>query len=569
MRQHLIAAALGVALATGPGGPVAAQERGALREGVAVQIDRMPGGPPEAGAGGQVDERALRYHAAQYDYAAVDREIARLRALHPGWEPPRDLFGGAARQPAEIDVSGLWATYERGDFAALRRDIEALRRINPAWQPPAKLVDLMAAAETRAMMKAAVAAGDWQKVVVLAERNPEVVNAEPQYIENLWMAAEAHYRLGDAGRAYDLYRAAWAGGIDPDQRLSTLQKGLANRDDRRLQELIALEADQPRDAAQEARFAEIRRDFAGGGPPNERSRLGLALAKVSAGDVDADELAPIEEEAEALRHGDAAQVLGWYHYEREDWPAAERWFERSLAWQPSGAAAEGLARTLMAVGEKERAAEIARAWSGREPKLAAVLSDLEGSAAVEGGSPRQRLAATMQLIRRGGRVDPGVLVAHGWALYELERVSEAAAAFERAREAATGRPAARGDATYGLAHAHVARGLTEEARLLLREEALTASQRAGVEEVLARREAVDAYRAGHYERSLELVRMLRSRAGDDASLAALEAWNLLELGDVSEARAIFAGLHASFPTAETKAGLKAVLGRQYPGSTHM
>ena len=571
MTPHLLTTALGLSLVLGATGPLTAQQGGALREGVGVQIDQMPGGPPQAGTTGAVDERALRYYASQYNYAGVDQEIARLKAQHPGWEPPRDLFGGSAAPPGEVDVSGLWAAYERGDFAGVRRDIDALRRINPTWQPPAKLVDLMAAAETRQAIKEAAAAGEWQRVADLAQGSPQLVSADPQYIENLWLAAEAHFRLGERERAYQLYRTAWAGEVDPDLRLSTLQKGLANRDDARLRQLLELEADQARNGTQEARFEQIRRDFAGGGgggPPSERSRLGLALAQVSAGEVDPEELARIERGAETYRHGDAAQVLGWYYYDREDLPAAERWFERSLAWQPSGAAAEGLARTLMATGETARAEEIARRWSDRDPKLAAVLTDLEGSAAVS-GSPRERLAATMQQIRRGGRVDPGVLVAHGWALYELERTSEAAQTFERAREAATGRAAARGDATYGLAHAQIARGLTGEARALLRDEALTAEQRAGVEDVLARREAIDAYHAGRHEESLELVRMLQARSREDASLAALEAWNLLELGQVSEARAIFADLHGSFPTAETKEGLKAVLGRQYPTSTWM
>lgn len=571
MTQRLLATVAGATLILGLVAPLAAQQGGALREGVGVQIDQMPGGPPQAGQGGPVDERALRYYASQYDYARVDQEIARLKAEHPSWEPPRDLFGGTAAPPADVDVSGLWAAYERGDYAGVRRDIEALRRINPAWQPPAKLLDLMGAAETRAAMKAAAAAGDWQQVADLAAHNPQVVSAEPQDIENLWLAAEARFRLGDRAGAYDLYRTAWASGTDPDLRLSTLQKGLANRDQARLQQLFALEAEQTRDATHEARFQEIRRDFAGGGgggAPDERSRLGLALARLSSGEVAPDEVTRIEQGALTYRHADAAQVLGWHYYDQEDFAAAEQWFEHSLEWQPSAAAAEGLARTLMAVGETEQAEEIALSWAGREPKLAAVLADLEGSAAIS-GSPRERLAATTEQIRKGSRIDPGLLVARGWALYELARISEAAQAFERARAAAGARAGARGDATHGLAHAQIARGLTEEARALLGDDALSAEQRAEVEDVLTRREALDAYHAGRYQDSLDLVRLLQSRSPGDGSLAALEAWNLLELGQVSEARAIFAALHESFPTAETKAGLKAVLGRQYPGSTWM
>lgn len=572
MRRPIIGTIVGTALLLANAGPAAAQTRGALRDGVGVTIDQGPAAVPAPSQWGAVDERALRHYASQYDYAAVDREIARLKAMHPGWEPPRDLFGGTGAPGADVDVSSLWAAYDRGDFAAVRRDIAALRRVNPSWEPPPELVELMAAAETRTAMKAELTARNWQEVVAIAEQNPSFVTPAPAYIENLWMAAEAHHELGEDQAVYALYRRVWDAGATADLRLSTLQKALANRNDRELNALVALESDAARDGGEEARFDQIKRDIAGGGggTPSESDRLGQRLAAVSDGAPSADELAAIEASALSLRHADAAQVIGWYHYDHDDLAAAEAWFERSLTWKPSANAADGLARTLMAQGETERAEEIALEWAGRDPRFATLRRDLEGSGVALQGDPRQRLAATTKLVRGDGRMDPGLLVAQGWALYELERVSEAAEAFERALEGAGRNGKQRGEAAYGLAHAHIARGLTEQARDLLSNNALTHEQRMTVEDVLIRREAVDARNAGRYAESNELIRMVRSRgAADDPSLAALEAWNLLELGQVSEARAIFADLHATFPTAETKAGLKAVLGRQYPGSTWM
>ena len=84
---------------------------------------------------------------------AVDAEIARLKTLHPDWQPPRDLFGAPAPHGSEDDTSGLWAACDRGDHGAVRSEINALRRINRAWQPPQKLLDLIAAAEVRAALK--------------------------------------------------------------------------------------------------------------------------------------------------------------------------------------------------------------------------------------------------------------------------------------------------------------------------------------------------------------------------------------------------------------------------------
>ena len=85
-----------------------------------------------------------------------------------------------------------------------------------------------------------------------------------------------------------------------DLRLATLQKALANRDNNALKALIEREAGQPRNAAQEARFAAIRKDFGGNGDGAGKSgaqvaaavpdKLGEALGRLAKGRSDATEV---------------------------------------------------------------------------------------------------------------------------------------------------------------------------------------------------------------------------------------------------------------------------------------
>ena len=54
-------------------------------------LDRV-WGVPAAPAASDVDGTALRYFGRQGDTVRVQREIERLQALHPDWQPPTDLL---------------------------------------------------------------------------------------------------------------------------------------------------------------------------------------------------------------------------------------------------------------------------------------------------------------------------------------------------------------------------------------------------------------------------------------------------------------------------------------------
>jgi tetratricopeptide (TPR) repeat protein len=574
--RRLLVATLLLAASATPGSPGSAQQTGegqALHEGVGVQVDLGSGGSVQAAAPARVDERALRYYASQYDYARVDAEIARLKTLHPDWQPPRDLFGAPAPQSSEVDTSGLWAAYDRGDYGAVRSEINALRRINPTWEPPQKLLDLMAAAEVRAALKDAVVKGDWGAAIEVGRRYPRQIAPTPELIENLWLVAEAYHRSGDDKAAYALFGRVIEESDDAGLRLSTLQKALANRDDRRLAALLELERTRSRGADEQARLAQIESNIkgGGGGPAGPRSRLGTALPRVSSGQADVQELAQIAVSALELKHADAAQVLGWYHFDRRDWPEAERWFARSLEWQPAPSAAEGLARTYVEQRRFDEAEALARTWAPRAPGFARVIEQVEQQALwtdLDRRDPREILALTMRQVAAERTADPGSLVMHGWALYRLGRPGEAVRAFEQVYRDPGVAPERRSDAAYGLALAGLELGFTEDARSTLADATMSEEQRRNAQQALATREALDAYQAGRYEAALEAIDHARRYAPQDGGLAALEGWTLLELGRYTDAQRIFAGLDEAFRDAEARAGLRTIQTRQYPWITY-
>jgi cellulose synthase operon protein C len=110
--------------------PAGAQQDGqyrAMRPGLTVDLT-MRRSDPAAGidAGEAVDTTLLRAYASRFDYHKVDEEVRRMKEMHPGWNPPTDLF---APKAAAVDERGLWTSWERGDLAAVDREIAILRSL--------------------------------------------------------------------------------------------------------------------------------------------------------------------------------------------------------------------------------------------------------------------------------------------------------------------------------------------------------------------------------------------------------------------------------------------------------
>jgi tetratricopeptide (TPR) repeat protein len=287
--------------------------------------------PPAGGALPVVDETALRYFARQGDTVRLDREIARLQALYPDWQPPEDFFADPAVTDPALDR--LWQLYAQGDFGALRRAIAERTEAEPGWTPPDDLMQRLTLGEERERLLNASDAGQSATVLrIAAERPSLLICAE---VDILWRVAEAFARTDRPDRAFDAYRYILENCDNPAERLATVQKALPLVDRADLERLITIA-----EARGDGNLAGIRDDLV-------RQSVGAGSADADA-DVPAADVAALEVLAEGGDGASDALLLGWYRYLRGDNDAAEGWFRMAMEREASAVAAQGLALTLIA-----------------------------------------------------------------------------------------------------------------------------------------------------------------------------------------------------------------------------
>jgi Tfp pilus assembly protein PilF len=144
------------------------------------------------------------------------------------------------------------------------------------------------------------------------------------------------------------------------------------------------------------------------------------------------------------RNATCAQALGWGAALRRDWPEAQRWFAKAIAWSnfdplatPSSPApeqvkiVEGYAQALRNVGDLARAEDVAFGWRDASPAIAGLYLELVKQAMSEAApltlQRRSRLAAFAE-----GRHDIEAAAALGWRSYREKSWRDAVAWFEKA-----------------------------------------------------------------------------------------------------------------------------------------
>lgn len=311
----------------------------ALIPAAAVRAETVPAGVAQA----EVDESALRHFARTGDAKRLAAETARLKALHPDWEPPADPL--AEPGPGDPKLDALWRLFSEGRHAELRSLAAQYAAEDPDWKTPPDLLAQLALAEARTRLVNASDLGQSRAVVEIAQANPGLLTCRD--LDLMWRLAAAFAQSGRADRAADAYRYVLdncAGGSD---RLATLQKAGATLDRAAFDGLLAHALANP-----EA-DAEI-----------ERVRLDLARQAVAAAGprtpVDAADVALVKAAFAAEGRASDALLLGWADYRLARPGEAGAWFQRARAAQDSPDAAIGLGLVAMA----------ARDYAGAEAALA-------------------------------------------------------------------------------------------------------------------------------------------------------------------------------------------------------
>ena len=91
-----------------------------------------------------------------------------------------------------------------------------------------------------------------------------------------------------------------------------------------------------------------------------------------------DRLKKFVDYANRFKVASAARALGWYYFDRKDWPQAHQWFNTSIGWEAdkeNTKGAEGVALVLKNMGKEEEAENFAYEWRDRSDAMRSLFID--------------------------------------------------------------------------------------------------------------------------------------------------------------------------------------------------
>ncbi|WP_424934494.1 hypothetical protein [Amaricoccus macauensis] len=315
-----------------------------------------------------VDESALRYFAEEGDLDRLNAEIARLKALYPGWEPPDDplsISGGG--DPWE---DNLWRLLGEREYALVRDQIVEYRAEDPTWRPSPELLERLNAGEIRTRLVNASDLQQFEMVVTVASDHPELLTCEDTDL--LWRVAQAFAQTDREERSVDAYRYILENCDGQQERFATMQKAMVELRRPVMVDLLSLERET---SAGIGEFEGIRDELARQAVAEGNSDDHI---RVSAGDLK--RVASLFDDRQRV---DDALLLGWYHLKRENISEAAEWFERAAHVEETEVGAQGLALTKIAQGNFTQAELVLAPWKGssesaRSVYLAAAANLLAG-----------------------------------------------------------------------------------------------------------------------------------------------------------------------------------------------
>ena len=315
-----------------------------------------------------VDETALRYYASQRNTQRVDAEIRRLKALHPNWQPPTNVYAPAG---TGNDEQPFWDLFAADRMNELRAGIALREKREQGWKPSRELEDKIRRKEAVVALAAAEDAGAWSEALRIADDEPAILNCAA--IDTDWRVAEAFLKLDRKARAFEIYQAILTSCTDYSERLTTVRKAIARFSVDDVKRLIAMGA-KMQDGSHE--FDPVSVDLT-------RARLNAINAGQSNDTIDAADLE--EFFAAAERGGDRADfsLAGWYEYRGGRWASADKWFALGAPPHPdadalNGRFALGHGLSLLKLGKIDEARRLAWAWRANSD----ALRDLYVSAAL-------------------------------------------------------------------------------------------------------------------------------------------------------------------------------------------
>ena len=527
---------------------------------------------------GEIDLTALRYFAGQGDLARVAAEIKRLRAKHPDWEPPQDLFAQSGDGEFE---KPLWDLFAQHDYEGVRAGVAAIQDKNPGWQPSSDLTDKLALAEANDKLVKASDAQQWGDVIDVAAANKTLLTCAD--VDAIWRTAEALAHSDDEPRALEAYRYILTTCTKREERLATVQKAsqiLNSPDD--LESLLRLGRRLPNGTSE---FESFRLDLI-------RQKVGDAAAGKAGPEASPAEIDALTAHARNANDRSDQQLLGWLAYSRKDFVQAESWFAMALRPGPEPKAAEGLVLTLRGAGKIADAQRLAVQYAGLGPLNRKLMIEVLTTALNDPGatplSPDD-LVTLSQAIELAKSSEGAQLYA--WHLYSANDVAGAADWFRKSADWQPNEAAAIGL----IVTARRLHNMRDYADLVAKYRdvypkvaALDSAMGGGRAAPTARAPArvsssaggggggwdrnadaiAKAMQAGNADQALAMLEERRSKGlAEPSGLTIVRGWALYQKGDWEGAKKVFAGLQAKQENVEDAAfGLATIEHAELPPS---
>jgi tetratricopeptide (TPR) repeat protein len=296
------------------------------------------------------DETALRFYAAQGQVKRVEKEAQRLAAQHPGWTIPEDIW---TARPGQADEKPLWALFSADDIDGLKRAIAERRRLEPGWRPSDDLARKLRRKELRKSVLAKAGNAQWLTVADLAGDFGK--GGDVDDVELAWAVAEGLARSDRQPEAFALYGAILTRRSDPKERSATIQKAIGLLPMADVELLLAMGKT---DASGAPEFAALAHDIT-------RGRISAILHDERKTGLDPAELVAFEAQARISDNANEAGLIAWLALKQNRPADGLGWFKLAIARGGDAMVAHGLAHTLLRLGKRREAEEVAFAW--REP----------------------------------------------------------------------------------------------------------------------------------------------------------------------------------------------------------
>lgn len=382
---------------------------------------------------------------AKHDLAGVTEAIAQRQQQTPGWQPSADLGSKLATALAYDELVRASEAKEYGtviELAAAHRDLLGCGTVDAIWRTAEAMIltddEAHAADAYRYVLDTCPGPNERlatvQKAAALL-KNPEVVDGlirlgkrlpngqsefadialdgvrqrigasaagktevQPNPAELDRLAARAHapggakdaellgwYALSrkDFAAAETWFRAA----MTPTPTAKSAE-GL----------VLAL-----RDGGKTEEAVRLAPQYAALGPLNRKLMMEVLVANLADAKQPAtpDQLAAMAGAIDAEKSADAAQALGWSRFKAADVAGAAAWFKKSLAWQPSEAAAVGQMLAARRLKNAADYASVVAAYKATYPRVATLDAVMHTASRPVSRPVRQARRGTRRLIARG------------------------------------------------------------------------------------------------------------------------------------------------------------------------